>query len=223
MFSFSLPLADVKVTLAASQTPQIQSKPTSLALLAPSQTKEDPQPSAAPNGSAGPQIHQSLPDTQMNHAPVSQPQPSSHAPPEASYHHHHHHTAQCTAPSTATQQLHPSVVFSPHSASSTQLPPHSQIPVRHTDQPEVSLPPANPQARPHVAPQQPPVAPAHPPPPLAPYLQSFPGVVPLQQLSQLYQDPLYPGFPQGEKGSVAPIPPFSSCKSGEDLPQGRRE
>ncbi|KAE8279409.1 OTU domain-containing protein 4 [Larimichthys crocea] len=55
---------------------------------------------------------------------------------------------------------------------------------------------------------------AHPPHP-----QSIPGAVPLQQLSQIYQDPLYPGFPQGEKGDIAPIPPMSSSKSGDDLPQ----
>lgn len=203
MFSFSHSSTDVKVNPAASQTPQNRSKPSSLA---PRQTREDPQPSAAPHSTAPP-IHQSL--------------PSSHAPPEAS----DHHTAQCTAPSAAVQQLQPSVVVSHHSASSTQLPLHSQIPVSQTNEPEVSLPPANPQTCPHVAPMQPPQA-SHQPapaPPLAPYPQSIPGVVPLQQLSQLYQDPLYPGFPQGEKGSVAPIPPFSSCKSGEDLPQGRRD
>ncbi|KAM9834092.1 OTU domain-containing protein 4 isoform 1-T1 [Syngnathus typhle] len=35
----------------------------------------------------------------------------------------------------------------------------------------------------------------------------------------LYQDPLYPGFPQGENGNVLPAPEFSLRTSGEDLPQ----
>ncbi|KAM4564363.1 OTU domain-containing protein 4 isoform 3-T4 [Fundulus diaphanus] len=48
---------------------------------------------------------------------------------------------------------------------------------------------------------------------------SIPGTVPLQQLSQLCQDPLYPGFPQGEKGEVAQIPSYSSSESGDDLPK----
>nr|XP_043873661.1 OTU domain-containing protein 4 [Solea senegalensis] len=55
---------------------------------------------------------------------------------------------------------------------------------------------------------------AHPPHP-----QSIPGAVPLQKLSQLYQDPLYPGFPQEEKGNMAPVPPLSSSRKGDDLPR----
>uniref|UniRef100_A0A3P8T7T4 ubiquitinyl hydrolase 1 n=1 Tax=Amphiprion percula TaxID=161767 RepID=A0A3P8T7T4_AMPPE len=55
-----------------------------------------------------------------------------------------------------------------------------------------------------------------PPPP--PPLSSLPASVPLQ-LSQVYQDPLYPGFPQGEKGDVLPTPGFSSSRMGDDLPR----
>lgn len=40
------------------------------------------------------------------------------------------------------------------------------------------------------------------------------------QWSQLLQDPVYPGFPQNEKGEVEPLPPFSLSQKGEDLPQG---
>ncbi|XP_062414658.1 uncharacterized protein LOC134107170 [Pungitius pungitius] len=58
-----------------------------------------------------------------------------------------------------------------------------------------------------------------PPSPPPPPHQCIPGAVPLQQLSQLYQDPLYPGFPQGEGGDVAPTPLFCSSKSGSDLPR----
>lgn len=70
-------------------------------------------------------------------------------------------------------------------------------------------------------PQPPPPPPAAPPQLHPPFPQPQPlaGTVPLQQLSQLYQDPLYPGFPQGEKGEVAQTPPFSSSKNGEDLPK----
>lgn len=98
-------------------------------------------------------------------------------------------------------------------------------------QAEASLPPSQPQpespAPPAFQPQQ--THPSHPPHPSHPHLpsmlppfQSIPGAVPLQQLSQLYQDPLYPGFPQAEKGGVAVTPPCSSNKSGDDLPQGER-
>ncbi|KAM8898513.1 LOW QUALITY PROTEIN: OTU domain-containing protein 4 [Spinachia spinachia] len=59
----------------------------------------------------------------------------------------------------------------------------------------------------------------HSPPPPPPHHQSIPGALPLQQLSQLYQDPLYPGFPQGEGGRVAPTPLFCSSRSGNDLPR----
>ncbi|XP_065131732.1 OTU domain-containing protein 4 [Paramisgurnus dabryanus] len=39
------------------------------------------------------------------------------------------------------------------------------------------------------------------------------------QWSQLLQDPLYPGFPQNEKGEGETLPPFSLSRKGEDLPQ----
>lgn len=90
-------------------------------------------------------------------------------------------------------------------------------------QAEASLPPTQPQpespAPPAFQPQQ--THPSHPHlPTMLPPFQSIPGAVPLQQLSQLYQDPLYPGFPQAEKGGVAVTPPCSSNRSGDDLPQG---
>ncbi|XP_069487322.1 OTU domain-containing protein 4 isoform X2 [Ambystoma mexicanum] len=43
-------------------------------------------------------------------------------------------------------------------------------------------------------------------------------MMPLPQTMSLYQDPLYPGFPLDENGERATAPPFSLCKSGEDLP-----
>ncbi|XP_072231976.1 OTU domain-containing protein 4 [Leuresthes tenuis] len=76
--------------------------------------------------------------------------------------------------------------------------------------------PAPPPPKPQ-SPSQPPTQPSHPQSvPPVPYLQS---IVPLQQMSQIYQDPLYPGFPQGEKGEMATVPSYSYGKSGDDLPQ----
>ncbi|XP_056305794.1 OTU domain-containing protein 4 isoform X2 [Danio aesculapii] len=42
---------------------------------------------------------------------------------------------------------------------------------------------------------------------------------PQLQWSQLLQDPVYPGFPQNEKGQLEPPPPFSYSQKGEDLPK----
>ncbi|XP_072314742.1 OTU domain-containing protein 4 [Eucyclogobius newberryi] len=44
--------------------------------------------------------------------------------------------------------------------------------------------------------------------------------IPLQQqLAHFFQDPLYPGFPQGDKGQPVPPPSMSTSQSGDDLPQ----
>ncbi|XP_040887506.1 OTU domain-containing protein 4 [Toxotes jaculatrix] len=106
--------------------------------------------------------------------------------------------------SISTSPTHPSVqIQTPSTHNQTEAPrPPDQHP-----QPE-SHPPLS---------HHPQLLSAHPLPP--PHPQSLPGAVPLQKLSQLYQDPLYPGFPQGEKGDIAPTPPYSSSKSGDDLPQ----
>lgn len=42
---------------------------------------------------------------------------------------------------------------------------------------------------------------------------------PQVHLSQLLQDPVYPGFPLNEKGQLEPPPPFSHSQKGEDLPK----
>ncbi|XP_051937560.1 OTU domain-containing protein 4 isoform X3 [Hippocampus zosterae] len=52
--------------------------------------------------------------------------------------------------------------------------------------------------------------------PLGPSPPTLPGGI---LVHHLYQDPLYPGFPQGENGNVLPSPEFSLRSSGEDLPQ----
>ncbi|KAI3376055.1 hypothetical protein L3Q82_016584 [Scortum barcoo] len=137
---------------------------------------------------------------------------SSHMAPGAS----HPLTSQASGPisgSVPPQPPHPSQV--PHPSLSLAA---SSTPPSHQSQTEASLPPAQPGSPPaHAAPHQ--SLPAHPllPPP---HPQSIPGAVPVQQLSQLFQDPLYPGFPQSDKGDMAPVPPYSSSKSGDDLPRG---
>ncbi|KAK7909977.1 hypothetical protein WMY93_014661 [Mugilogobius chulae] len=62
-----------------------------------------------------------------------------------------------------------------------------------------------------------------PPPAAQPPQQHYmPQAIPLQQhLAQYYQDPLYPGFPQGAEGQVVPPPPMSVSQSGDDLPQDK--
>ncbi|MGH0163453.1 UNVERIFIED_CONTAM: hypothetical protein FKN15_045436 [Acipenser sinensis] len=45
--------------------------------------------------------------------------------------------------------------------------------------------------------------------------------MPMSQVSALYQDSLYPGFPCNEKGEHVPAPPYSYCKNGDDLPSDK--
>ncbi|XP_054846500.1 OTU domain-containing protein 4 isoform X2 [Eublepharis macularius] len=46
-------------------------------------------------------------------------------------------------------------------------------------------------------------------------------VMSIPQTLNLYQDPLYPGFPLNEKGERVMIPPYSLCSTGEDLPNDK--
>ncbi|XP_022625364.1 OTU domain-containing protein 4 [Seriola dumerili] len=173
------------------------------------------------------QIQVSLPQTQTQVQYPPQPQSemvqSSHPPPGASY----PPTCQASVPVSAPAQPQPSVTHAqppppsqlPHPSLSISAPPtHPSLQTQTPNiqnQTEAPHPPPQPESPAH--PPHPQVVSAHPPPP--PHPQSIPGAVPLQKLSQLYQDPLYPGFPHGEKGDVVPTPPFSSSKSGDDLPQ----
>ncbi|KAM4536589.1 OTU domain-containing protein 4 isoform 2-T2 [Odontesthes bonariensis] len=129
--------------------------------------------------------------------------PSSHPLPGASH--------PIVQPPHPSQVPHPSLSFSASTTLSSLESASTQT------QPEApTSPPPKPQS-PSQPPSLPPAQPSHPQsaPPL-PHLQS---IVPLQQMSQIYQDLLYPGFPQGEKGEMASIPSYSSIKSGDDLPQ----
>ncbi|KAM9335206.1 OTU domain-containing protein 4 [Symphorus nematophorus] len=159
--------------------------------------------SCPPHPQHHPQSHTevtSLPQT-LIHPSVLQSQSQS----EAVQPHLHVHPAQPPHPS---QVPHPSLSLS-------ASPTHSQTP--GTQNPTEAPPPPAQHAQPNSLPQQshPPHPSQHPPP----HPPSMPGAIPLQQLSQLYQDLLYPGFPQGDKGDVAPPPPMSSSKSGDDLPR----
>ncbi|XP_024866933.1 OTU domain-containing protein 4, partial [Kryptolebias marmoratus] len=82
--------------------------------------------------------------------------------------------------------------------------------------PDASRVSASPPVQSEALPPPQPESPPAPPPSSLP--QPLPGAVPLQ-LTQVFQDPLYPGFPQGEKGEVQQIPPFSSSRTGDDLPK----
>lgn len=149
-------------------------------------------PLPAPGGS---HPHTSLPVSVQPHPSVSLPHP--HVPP--------------------AQPSHPSVLPPP----SLSLQPQPQTQTPHT-QNHPEAPPPHPDS-PAPAPSHQ----SHPPPPShhLPQVQAAappppaPQAVPLQQLSHLYQDPMYPGFPQSEKGDMAPTPPFSFNQSGDDLPR----
>ncbi|XP_060922618.1 OTU domain-containing protein 4 [Limanda limanda] len=168
-----------------------------------------------------PQHSSSQSQSDMVHIQSSQPHPG------ASY----LHTSQASIPVSTSGYLQLS-----HPQSHPAQPPHpSQLP-----HPSLCIPatPAHPslQTQNHTEPPQyppqaesparPPSHPGHHPHPAhhphfmsAPHPQSIQGAVPMQNLSQLFQDPLYPGFPQGPKGDVVPTPLCSFIKSGEDLPQ----
>ncbi|XP_035770351.1 OTU domain-containing protein 4 [Neolamprologus brichardi] len=127
---------------------------------------------------------------------------TSYPTPVASY-------PQVSLPHPSAQAPHPSEVPHPSlSLSASTIVPQTQTEApaqQHQSAPESQAPPASekpsPPHPPHTAPPQP-----------------LPGPVPLQQMSQLYQDLLYPGFPQGERGEIAATPNLSSNKSGDDLP-----
>nr|XP_056711470.1 OTU domain-containing protein 4 [Euleptes europaea] len=46
-------------------------------------------------------------------------------------------------------------------------------------------------------------------------------LMPMSQTLNLYQDPLYPGFPLNEKGERVMTPPYSFCSTAEDLPNDK--
>ncbi|XP_032440012.1 OTU domain-containing protein 4 [Xiphophorus hellerii] len=116
-----------------------------------------------------------------------------------------------TEVSSEPQTLQPQSDGTPvRSPQSSEQSPSVQSP-EDPEPPKSDSPPASQQSQPAAPATLPQLQPHFP--------HSIHGAVPLQQLSQLYQDPLFPGFPQGEKGEVAHIPPFSTSKSGDDLPK----
>ncbi|XP_060887641.1 OTU domain-containing protein 4 [Labrus mixtus] len=197
-----------------AQTPQNQSPPqvplpqnqTLMTTSCPSHLQHPPQ--SQPEVTQVPQT----PLQQTQYLPQSQPdevqsQSSYPLPSQAS--------DPVSHPPPHLQLPHPSLSLS-SSLSHPSMQPQTQT--------EAAPPPPPPPAQP--LPESPPhPQQSHPPHPsqshLAhpPHLTSIQGAVPLQQLSQLYQDPLYPGFPQGEKGQPAQPPLMSCSRSGDDLPQ----
>ncbi|XP_035005329.2 LOW QUALITY PROTEIN: OTU domain-containing protein 4 [Hippoglossus stenolepis] len=125
---------------------------------------------------------------------------------------HAHPQSHPAQPPHPSQLPHPSLCIP---ASPTH---HSLQTQNHTETPQPPPQPESP-ARPPSHPGHHPHATHHPHFLSAPQPQSIPGAVPLQNLSQLYQDPLYPGFPLGQKGDMVQTPPYSFIKSGDDLPQ----
>ncbi|XP_034413606.1 OTU domain-containing protein 4 [Cyclopterus lumpus] len=156
------------------------------------------------------QVQVSHPQSQVQ-VPHFQPQPQVQVPhfqsqPQVQVPHFQPQSqVQYFSQASGPHPPHPSQV--PHPSLSLQ-PPIPQNPT------EATLAPPHPESTVHGPSHPHPPQPAPPPP-----HQSILGAVPLQQLSQLFQDPLYPGFPQGELGEVAATPLFSSSSSGDDLPQ----
>ncbi|XP_027143343.1 OTU domain-containing protein 4 [Larimichthys crocea] len=185
-----------------------------------------------------PQMQSEAPSSLQHQSQVQYPSPtvaevqSSHPAPGASY----PLTSQASVPVSASMQPHPHLHVHPAQPPHPSQVPHPSLslssspthPSNTQNQTEAPLPPTQQAQRQADSPAHPPSQQSHVPHPALhallqsahpPHPQSIPGAVPLQQLSQIYQDPLYPGFPQGEKGDIAPIPPMSSSKSGDDLPQ----
>ncbi|XP_034020327.1 OTU domain-containing protein 4 isoform X3 [Thalassophryne amazonica] len=161
------------------------------------------------------QSSQSVSQLQPEHIPVQSCNPSFSqtsvsAPAQAQV----SHPVPDDQPAPSPQPSHLPRQSSLLSTSQNHPPPQNQ------DQSEAPPPPTQGFSMDHPPLQQshpphPQFHPAHPHPHPS-YHQSIAAAIPLQQL---YQDPLYPGFPQGEKGDVAMIPPYSSSPAGEDLPQ----
>ncbi|XP_074518247.1 OTU domain-containing protein 4 [Halichoeres trimaculatus] len=194
------PLSSSPLTLTGSQT----QNQTPL-------TQADPQVPKTQNPVLTSKLHQALPPDPPNQTTSSVPQnqtpmPQTQVqtgPPEIQ-----------TQPESSTAPTIPQPHDPPQSQPEvplTQPPPPSQVP-----HPSPSMFPPQTQTE---APQPPPESPPQSLPPPPPQPSSLPVTVPLQQLSQLYQDPLYPGFPQGENGQVLQTPVMSSSRSGDDLPQ----
>lgn len=209
--------------------PMLPGPTQSPASLAPTQLPADVQPLDTqkhplhqPQGEVeGPQnqiaVSQGPPSVLQSPDPVEQPhlQLAANSPPPAASRHSEASLAHTTADGQASDPSPPEQPYqsqmAPVLAQAIQSAPGS------TSAPVPMEPNQTPPVLPPVQGTQP-----FPQMPAALPLLSHPDVqggVPLQQLSQIYQDPLYPGFPQEPNGNMASIPPFSSMKSGEDLPR----
>ncbi|XP_068163687.1 OTU domain-containing protein 4 [Antennarius striatus] len=211
---------DVGVTLTAPQTspspaslpqvpPQVQSQ-------APPQVSPQVLPEVPPLGSLSPD--QSEISVSQTRAPSPPGENQSHSLLPTDRHHHQvrspSHTGEASEPQNQTASM-------PHlSQSESEAAPGPQGPIEarlshiHHIKTQTSPPAHSQQSHYPPPPQHPHMASVHPFHP-----QTLTGAFPMQQLSQLYLDPLYPGFPLGEKGHMAPTPTLSSSEGGGDLPR----
>ncbi|XP_049423571.1 OTU domain-containing protein 4 [Epinephelus fuscoguttatus] len=194
---------------AVTSLPQTQIQPSVLQTSLPQASVSHPQPQLLPQSqSEVAQVQSSsYPCTSQVSLPVSVQLSVTHPHPQV----------QLAQPPHPSQVPHPSLSLSTSQTPSTQNQTEAPSPPVQHPQPHPESPAHAPTQLPH-----PPYPPHHPQlqsaPPL-PHPPTIPGTVPLQQLSQLYQDLLYPGFPMGEKGDMAPTPSYSCSKSGDDLPK----
>ncbi|XP_070786275.1 OTU domain-containing protein 4 [Enoplosus armatus] len=212
----SLPQTQIEPSVLQTSLPQAQASVAHFQPQSQVQYLSQSQSQVAQVQSSHPAPGASYPHTSQASVPVSvQPQPAVTHP------HLHVQAAQPPqvphpSPSLSTSPTHPSLqTQTPNTENQTEAPhPHTQQAQPHPESPAHA--PSQQSHPPHPS-HHTQLQPAHPP--LPPHHQSIPGAVSLQQLSQLYQDPLYPGFPQGEKGDMFLNPSYSSSKLGDDLPQ----
>ncbi|XP_029931658.1 OTU domain-containing protein 4 [Myripristis murdjan] len=203
--SLPQPQAALEAPLQAS-LPHLQPQPQQQSVQGPSSHPasgasypQPPQASLPPSLTALVHPQPSVTQPQVQGHPVQPPHPSSLPHPSLSL---------------SPSQTHPSVQTQTSSGQS-QLEVQPQHPQHGAESPAhpASQQPHPPQSS--QLPHHPHFQGAAPPPP---HPLSVPGAVPLQQLSQLFQDPLYPGFPS-DKDGVVPKPAYSLSQAGDDLPQ----
>ncbi|KAM4611655.1 OTU domain-containing protein 4 [Polymixia lowei] len=199
-----VPLSQAQVPLSQTQVPLSQTQvPLSQTQVPLSQTQVPLSQTPAPLSQAQVPLSQTQVPLSQAQVPLSQAQvPLSQTPAPLS---------QAQVPlsqaQAQVQSSHPAAGFTyPHS-SQTSLAPLLQAQTQA--QPTNLQPPHPPPQHPHHL---------HLQPPGPPQQQPVLGAVPLQKLSQLYQDPLYPGFPLGQDGHMA-TPAYSHSQAGDDLPR----
>ncbi|XP_036407765.1 OTU domain-containing protein 4 [Megalops cyprinoides] len=127
-------------------------------------------------------------------------------PPLVPNHHHHHHHP---LPQQQTPAPPAGFLSAPLSGDASPFERPNSNP--RGVMPQLTIAPAPP--TPPVLPEH--MSNHHAPSPSAPP----PGPLHFHQISHLYQDPLYPGFPLNDKDEPAPTPQLSLMRNGQDLPK----